>query len=86
MSLKKRGEFCILISKVTNILKTKPVSFCDLKFFLSLYPELKKDIKAAKSLNNTMRVVCDYTTLKNTKPLEAVAKQFNLQDAIQCNQ
>ena len=83
MSLKKRGELCILISKVTKILKTKPVSFCDLKFFLSLYPELKK---AAKSLNNTMGVVCDYTTLTNTKLLEAVAKQFNLQDAIQCNQ
>ena len=79
----KRGELRILISKVTKILKNKPVSLGDLKFFLSLYPELRKDNKAAKSLNNTMRVVCDYTSLTNTKLLEAVAKRFYLQDAIE---
>ena len=29
-----------------------------------------------------MRVVCDYTSLTNTKLLEAVAKRYDLQDAI----
>ena len=29
-----------------------------------------------------MRVVCDYTSLTNTKLLEAVAKRYSLQDAI----
>ena len=53
-----------------------------MKFFLSLYPELRKDAEAAESLNDTMRVVCDYTSLTNTKILEAVAKEVNLQDAI----
>ena len=53
-----------------------------MKFFLSLYPELRKDAKAAESLNDIMRVICDYTSLTNTKLLEAVAKEFNLQDAI----
>ena len=63
------------------ILKNKSISFDDLKFFLSLYPELRKDAEAAESLNDAMRVVCDYTSLTNTKLLEAVAKQFNLKDA-----
>ena len=53
-----------------------------MKHFLSLYPELRKDAEAAESLNDTMRVVCDYTSLTNTKLLEAVAKRYNLQDAI----
>ena len=63
------------------ILKNKSISFDDLKFFLSLYPELRKDAEAAESLNDAMRVVCDYTSLTNTKLLEAIAKQFNLKDA-----
>ena len=67
---------------MTKILKNKPISFDDLKFFLSLYPELRKDAKGAESLNDTMRVVCDYISLTNTKRLEAVAKEFDLQDAI----
>ena len=67
---------------MTKILKNKPISFDDLKFFLSLYPELRKDAEVAESLNNVMRVVCDYTSLTNTKLLEAVGKEFNLQDAI----
>ena len=29
-----------------------------------------------------MRVICDYISLTNRKPLEAVAKEFNRQDAI----
>ena len=64
------------------ILKNNSISFDDLKFFLSLYPELRKDAEAAESLNDAMRVVCDYTSLTNTKLLEAIAKQFNLKDAI----
>ena len=67
------------MSKVTKILKNKPVSLEDLKYFLSLY---RKNAEAAKSLNDAMRVICDYTSLTNTKLLEAVAKEFNLQDAI----
>ena len=78
----KSGELRILISNVTKILKNKPVSFDDLEYFLSLYPELRKDVATAKSINDAMRVVCDHTSLTNTKCLEAVAKEFKLQDAI----
>ena len=67
---------------MTKILKNKPVSLDDLKYFLSLYQELRKDAEAAESLNAAMRIVGDYTSLTNTKRLEAVAKKFNLQDAI----
>ena len=67
---------------MTRILKNKPVSFEDLEYFLSLYPELRKDVETAESVNDAMRVVCDHTSLTNTKLLEAVAKEFNLQDAI----
>ena len=67
------------MSKVTKILKNKPVSLDDLKYFLSLY---RRDTETAESLNDAMKVVCNYTSLTNTKLLEAVAKEFNLQDAI----
>ena len=67
------------MSKVTKILKNKPVSLDDLKYFLSLY---RRDAETAESLNDAMRIVCNYTSLTNTKLLEAVAKEFHLQDAI----
>ena len=67
---------------MTKILKNKPVYLDDLKYFLSLYRELRKDAEAAKSLNAVMRIVGDKTSLTNTKLLEAVAKKFDLQDAI----
>ena len=67
---------------MTKILKNKPVSLDDLKYFLSLYRELRKDAEAAESLNDAMRIVSDNTSLTNTKRLEAVAKEFNLHDAI----
>ena len=67
------------MSKVTKILKNKPVSLDDLKYFLSLY---RRDAETAESLNDAMKVVCNYTSLTNTKLLEAVAKEFDLQDAI----
>ena len=78
----KRGELLILISKVTRILRNKPVSLDDIKNFLRLFPELRKDAEAAESLNAAMRIVYDYTSLTNTKRLEAVARQFDLPDAI----
>ena len=53
-----------------------------MKYFLSLYQELRKDAEAAESLNDAMRIVSDNTSLTNTKRLEAVAKEFDLQDAI----
>ena len=53
-----------------------------MKFFLSLDRALRKDAEAAESLNDAMRTVGDNTSLTNTKRLEAVAKEFNLQDAI----
>ena len=53
-----------------------------MKFFLSLDRALRKDAEAAESLNAAMRIVGDNTSLTNTKRLEAVAKEFNLQDAI----
>ena len=58
------------------------MSFDTFKTFLRLYPELRKDAEAVESLNDTMRIVCDYTSLTNTKLLEAVAKRYDLQDAI----
>ena len=67
---------------MTKILKNKPVSFDDLKFFLSLDRALRKDAEAAESHNDAMRIVGDNTSLTNTKRLEAVAKEFDLQDAI----
>ena len=67
---------------MTKILKNKPVSLDDLKYFLSLYQELRKDTEAAESLIDAMRIVSDNTSLTNTKRLEAVAKEFDLQDAI----
>ena len=67
---------------MTKILKNKPVSLDDLKYFLSLYQELRKNAEAAESLNDAMRIVSDNTSLTNTKRLEAIAKEFDLQDAI----
>ena len=68
---------------MTQIVKNKPVSLDDMTFFLSLYRrELRKDAEAANSLNDIMTVVYDCTSLTNTKILEAVARKFNLQDAI----
>ena len=67
---------------MTKILKNKPVCLDDLKYFLSLYRELRKDVEAAESLYDAMRIVGDSTSLTNTKRLEAIAKEFNLQDAI----
>ena len=66
---------------MTKIVKNKPVSLDDMKYFLSFFPELRNDVEAAESLNDAMRVVSDHTSLINTNVLEAVAKQFNLQDA-----
>ena len=67
------------MSKVTEILENKPVSLDKLKHFLSLY---RRDAETPESFNDAMKVVFNYTSLTNTKLLEAVAKKFNLQDAI----
>ena len=67
---------------MTKILKNKPIFLDDLKYFLSLYQDLRKDAEAAESLNDAMRIVSDNTSLTNTKRLEAIAKEFDLQDAI----
>ena len=68
---------------MTQIVKNKPVSLGDMTFFLSLYwRELRKDAEAANSLDDILTVVYDYTSLTNTKILEAVARKLNLQDAI----
>ena len=60
---------------MTKIVKNQPVSLDDLKYFLSLF---RRDAETAESLNDAMKVVCNYTSLTNTKLLEAVAKEFNL--------
>ena len=67
---------------MTEIVKNKPVSLDELKYFLSMDRALVKDAEAAESLNAAMRIVGNHTSLTNTKHLEAVAKQFNLYDAI----
>ena len=64
---------------MTKIVKNNPVSLDDLKYFLSLF---RRDAETAESLNDAMKVVCNYTSLTNTKLLEAVVKEFNLRNAI----
>ena len=78
-----RGELCILISDVKQIIEDKTISLKSLKFFLNLHPELRKNVKTVESIDDAMMIVCDYTSLTNTALLQAVAKNFKLQDAIQ---
>ena len=72
----------ILITDVLEILKYNEISLEKLKFFLNLYPELRKDVRDAKSLEYVMTIVGDYTSLTNTKYLKAITKYFKLEDKI----
>ena len=65
-----------------QILKDNVISLEGLKYFLSLRPEFRDDARAAKSIEDAIIVVYDHTSLINTKHLQAVAKKFNLQEAI----
>ena len=78
----KREALHILITNVIQILKDSIISLEGLKYFLSLRPEFRDDARAAKSIEDAMLVVSDHTTLINTKHLQAVAKRFKLQEAI----
>ena len=78
----KRDELKILIADVRQILEDNEISLKALKFFLNLYQELRKDVRAAQSLEDVMTTVYDYTSLINTKYLKAIAKNFKLQDKI----
>ena len=78
----KRKELHILITKMIKILKDNAISLEGLKYFLSLRPEFRDDARAAKSMEEAMIVVSDHTSLINTKHLQAVAENFELQDAI----
>ena len=78
----KREELHILITNVIQILKDNVISFEGLKYFLSLRPEFRDDARAAKSIEDAIIVVSDRTSLINTKHLQAVAKKFKLQEAI----
>ena len=78
----KRKELHILITKMIKILKDNAISLEGLKYFLSLRPEFRDDARAAKSIEEAMIVVSDHTSLINTKHLQAVAKRFKLQEAI----
>ena len=53
-----------------------------LKFFLRLYEELRNDVTPAKSLEEVIIVVRDFTSLINTSYLEAISKKFELLNAI----
>ena len=78
----KREELHILITNVIQILKDNTIPLEDIKYFLSLRSEFRDDARAAKSIEEAMLVVSDHTTLINTKHLQAVAKRFKLQEAI----
>ena len=78
----KREELHILITNVIQILKDYIISLEGLTYFLSLRPEFRDDARAAKSIEEAMIVVSDYTSLINTTHLQAVAKTFKLQEAI----
>ena len=78
----KREELHILITNVINILKDNTISLEDIKYFLSLRPEFRDNARAAKSIEEAMIVISDHTSLINTKHLQAVAKKFKLQEAI----
>ena len=77
-----RGELSILICSVKKIIEAEAIDLNSLKFFLILIPEFQGKVEAAKSIEDAMIVVCNYTSLINTSYLQAVAKNFNLQDAI----
>ena len=78
----KRKELHILITKMIKILKDNTISLEGLKYFLSLRPEFRDAARAAKSIEEAMIVVSDHTSLINTKHLQAVAENFELQEAI----
>ena len=65
-----------------QIIEDKAICLKSLKFFLNLHPELRKEAKAAESLEDVMTIVCDYTSLINTSYLQAIARNFKLHDAI----
>ena len=79
----KREELHILITNIIQILKDNVISLEDLKYFLSLRSEFRDDARAAKSIEDAMIVVSDHTSVINTKHLQAVAKKFKLQEAIE---
>ena len=78
----KRRELASLFVKITRILKTNNISLEELKFVLCLYPELKNDVTATKSLEDAIVVVRDHTSLINTNYLQAIAEDFDLPNAI----
>ena len=49
---------------------------------MSLHPEFEGAASAAKSLEDAIMIVRDYTSLTNTSYLQAVATNFKLQEAI----
>ena len=77
-----RDALHILIADVWQILKENEISLENLKFFLNLYPELRKDVRDAESLEDMMTIVGDCTSLINVKYLKAISKYFKLQDKI----
>ena len=78
----KRGELLILIANVKNVIKDNKISLEEFTFLLRLHPELEDAARAAKSLEDAIMIVRDYTSLTNTSYLQTVAKNFKLQDAI----
>ena len=78
----KRRELTALFVNITEILKANNISLEQLKFVLSLYPELKNDVTATKSLEDAILVVRDHTSLINTNYLQAIAESFKLPNAI----
>ena len=62
-----------------QILEDNITSLDRLRFFLSLHPELRKDTRAVKSLEDAIMIVCNHTSLMN---FQSIAKKFWLLDAI----
>ena len=78
----KMGALTILLVDVNETLEDSNILLDSLKMFLSLHQELRNDVRSAKSLKDGMIVVGDYTSLINTKYLQAVAENFQLKVAI----
>ena len=78
----KMGELTILLIDVNDTLEDNNILLNSLKMFLSLHRELRNDARSAKSLKDGMILVGDYTSLINTKYLQAVAENFQLKVAI----
>ena len=78
----KRVELILLINQIRKILEADKISVDDLKAFLGVFCELRSAVTVTTSLREAINVVGDRTSLINTNYLLAIAKEFQLHNAI----